>query len=72
MFPWWCVPAEQTSAAAPVQENGTTGWELALVTAPSSNDSATAASKLVLLLLLSLLYEPFKLCAITRLSPITL
>ncbi|KAK6236155.1 hypothetical protein SCA6_011492 [Theobroma cacao] len=41
------VPAEQmTSAAAPVQTNGTTGWELALVTAPSSNDSATAASKL--------------------------
>ncbi|XWS72978.1 hypothetical protein CRYUN_Cryun02cG0086200 [Craigia yunnanensis] len=38
--------AEQTSAAAPVQANGTTGWELALVTAPSSNDSATVASKL--------------------------
>ncbi|XVF88316.1 hypothetical protein PTKIN_Ptkin19aG0040200 [Pterospermum kingtungense] len=41
------VPVEQTtSTAAPVQANGTTGWELALVTAPSSNDSATAASKL--------------------------
>ncbi|XP_021276791.1 putative clathrin assembly protein At5g35200 [Herrania umbratica] len=41
------VPVEQmTSAAAPVQTNGTTGWELALVTAPSSNDGATAASKL--------------------------
>ncbi|CDP10454.1 unnamed protein product [Coffea canephora] len=26
--------------------NGTTGWELALVTAPSSNESATTASKL--------------------------
>ncbi|XP_022755180.1 putative clathrin assembly protein At5g35200 [Durio zibethinus] len=38
--------AEQTSAAAPVQANGTSGWELALVTAPSSNDSAAAASKL--------------------------
>ncbi|XWS70743.1 hypothetical protein CRYUN_Cryun03dG0074800 [Craigia yunnanensis] len=38
--------AEQTSAAAPVQANGTSGWELALVTVPSSNDSATAASKL--------------------------
>ncbi|XVF34583.1 hypothetical protein REPUB_Repub18cG0071100 [Reevesia pubescens] len=38
--------ADQTSAAAPVQANGTTGWELALVTAPSTNDSATAASKL--------------------------
>ena len=58
------VPAEQTSAAAPVQANGTTGWELALVTAPSSNDSATAASKMVLLLPFSLLYEPLKLCAI--------
>ncbi|XVE71507.1 hypothetical protein DITRI_Ditri10aG0156400 [Diplodiscus trichospermus] len=38
--------AEQTSAAAPLQANGTTGWELALVTAPSSNENATAASKL--------------------------
>ncbi|KAF8400602.1 hypothetical protein HHK36_013901 [Tetracentron sinense] len=27
--------------------NGTTGWELALVTAPSSNESATTTSKLV-------------------------
>ncbi|XP_022729768.1 putative clathrin assembly protein At5g35200 [Durio zibethinus] len=40
------VAEQTTSAAAPVQANGTTGWELALVTAPSSNDSATAASKL--------------------------
>ncbi|GMJ07526.1 hypothetical protein like AT5G35200 [Hibiscus trionum] len=41
------VPVEQTTAAAPpVQTNGTTGWELALVTAPSSNESAAAASKL--------------------------
>lgn len=29
------------------QANGTTGWELALVTAPSSNESTAAASKLV-------------------------
>lgn len=27
--------------------NGATGWELALVTAPSSNESAVASSKLV-------------------------
>ncbi|XWS27054.1 hypothetical protein CRYUN_Cryun26dG0083600 [Craigia yunnanensis] len=40
------VAEQTTSAAAPVQANGTTGWELALVTAPSSNDSATAASKM--------------------------
>ncbi|OMO81236.1 ENTH/ANTH/VHS superfamily protein [Corchorus capsularis] len=41
------VPIEQTtSAAAPPTANGATGWELALVTAPSSNDSAAAASKL--------------------------
>ncbi|MBA0661564.1 hypothetical protein Goklo_005842 [Gossypium klotzschianum] len=39
--------AEQTTAAAtPIPANGTTGWELALVTAPSSNENATAASKL--------------------------
>lgn len=29
------------------QVSGTTGWELALVTAPSSNESAAVASKLV-------------------------
>ncbi|KAE8730753.1 putative clathrin assembly protein [Hibiscus syriacus] len=41
------VPVEQTTTAAPpLQANGTTGWELALVTAPSTNESATAASKL--------------------------
>ncbi|KAK8595683.1 hypothetical protein V6N12_064195 [Hibiscus sabdariffa] len=40
------VPVEQTTTAAPVQANGATGWELALVTAPSSNESAAAASKL--------------------------
>ncbi|KAE8689039.1 putative clathrin assembly protein [Hibiscus syriacus] len=41
------VPVEQTTTAAPPpQANGNTGWELALVTAPSSNESAAAASKL--------------------------
>ncbi|KAK7292041.1 hypothetical protein RIF29_07671 [Crotalaria pallida] len=38
--------ADQPSSAVPNQANGTTGWELALVTAPSSNESAAAASKL--------------------------
>ncbi|KAK3213148.1 hypothetical protein Dsin_017854 [Dipteronia sinensis] len=37
---------EQPTSAVPDQAKGTTGWELALVTAPSSNDGATAASKL--------------------------
>ncbi|KAL3535901.1 hypothetical protein ACH5RR_004362 [Cinchona calisaya] len=36
--------AEQPGSAG--LANGATGWELALVTAPSSNESATAASKL--------------------------
>ncbi|KAJ4709060.1 Clathrin assembly protein [Melia azedarach] len=40
------VPIEQPASVAPSQGNGTTGWELALVTAPSSNESATAVSKL--------------------------
>lgn len=40
------VSAEQQPAAVPNQANGVTGWELALVTAPSSNESATSASKL--------------------------
>lgn len=40
------VPVEQPTSVAPTQGNGTAGWELALVTAPSSNESATAASKL--------------------------
>ena len=35
------ITKQTTSAAVPVQANGTTGWELALVTAPSSNDSVT-------------------------------
>uniref|UniRef100_A0A2P2LP63 Uncharacterized protein MANES_06G046400 n=1 Tax=Rhizophora mucronata TaxID=61149 RepID=A0A2P2LP63_RHIMU len=38
--------ADQLSATAPSQGNETTSWELALVTASSSNDSAMAASKL--------------------------
>ncbi|KAE8665356.1 putative clathrin assembly protein [Hibiscus syriacus] len=39
--------AEQTnSPAASFQANGTTGWELELVTAPSSNDNATATYKM--------------------------
>ena len=36
---------QPTSVSRP--QNGTTGWELALVTAPSSNESASATSKLV-------------------------
>ncbi|OIW18593.1 hypothetical protein TanjilG_13345 [Lupinus angustifolius] len=38
--------ADQPLPAVPIQANGTTGWELALVTAPSSNESAATASKL--------------------------
>lgn len=45
------IDAEQKPSVAPNHANGTTGWELALVTAPSSNESAAAASKLVVLLL---------------------
>ncbi|KAJ7978975.1 ENTH/ANTH/VHS superfamily protein [Quillaja saponaria] len=40
------VAADQPTSTAPNQANGSTGWELALVTAPSSNESATTASKL--------------------------
>ncbi|KAK4604500.1 hypothetical protein RGQ29_012834 [Quercus rubra] len=41
------VPVDiQPTSTAPIQANGTTGWELALVTAPSSNESAAAGSKL--------------------------
>ncbi|KNA03577.1 hypothetical protein SOVF_207800 [Spinacia oleracea] len=35
-----------TTPPAPKLENGSTGWELALVTAPSSNESAVASTKL--------------------------
>ncbi|KAF5459213.1 hypothetical protein F2P56_023186 [Juglans regia] len=38
--------ADQPISTAPNHVNGTMGWELALVTAPSSNESATPASKL--------------------------
>ncbi|XP_057487081.1 LOW QUALITY PROTEIN: putative clathrin assembly protein At5g35200 [Actinidia eriantha] len=38
--------ADQPTTAGLTPANGTTGWELALVTAPSSNESATASSKL--------------------------
>lgn len=41
------IAAEKTTYEASNLANGATGWELALVTAPSSNGSATAASKLV-------------------------
>ncbi|XP_043699442.1 putative clathrin assembly protein At5g35200 [Telopea speciosissima] len=43
------VPVADSSTtlpSGPDYANGTTGWELALVTAPSSNESATTASKL--------------------------
>jgi len=48
-----------TTTQAPSLQNGTTGWELALVTAPSSNESATAAGKLVLLNLSFVSYGMF-------------
>jgi hypothetical protein len=37
--------ADDVPKAAPTFENGVTGWELALVTAPSSNETAVAPSK---------------------------
>ncbi|ESW27051.1 hypothetical protein PHAVU_003G169400 [Phaseolus vulgaris] len=40
------IAVEQQPSAVSNPTNGTTGWELALVTAPSSNESAAAASKL--------------------------
>ncbi|XP_057538523.1 putative clathrin assembly protein At5g35200 [Amaranthus tricolor] len=42
------VPIDDFSTAAPAPklENGATGWELALVTAPSSNEPATTTTKL--------------------------
>lgn len=40
------VPVTDQPSMASTQTNGTTGWELALVTAPSSNETATATSKL--------------------------
>ncbi|KAB2620812.1 clathrin assembly protein [Pyrus ussuriensis x Pyrus communis] len=38
--------SDQPTSMAPTLANGATGWELALVTAPSSNESAVASSKL--------------------------
>ncbi|KAM0974382.1 hypothetical protein FF1_017602 [Malus domestica] len=38
--------SDQPTSTAPTLANGATGWELALVTAPSSNESAVASSKL--------------------------
>ncbi|KAI3714860.1 hypothetical protein L6452_21820 [Arctium lappa] len=38
--------SDQPSSTAATLIDGTAGWELALVTAPSSNESATASSKL--------------------------
>jgi hypothetical protein len=40
------VSTEQPTSVPSNHMNGTTGWELALVTAPSSNDTAAAVSKL--------------------------
>lgn len=40
------VATEQSHSTAPNPANGTTGWELALVTNPSSNESGAASSKL--------------------------
>jgi hypothetical protein len=45
------VSADQQPSAVSNHANGATGWELALVTAPSSNESGAAASKLVCFLL---------------------
>lgn len=40
------VPVDQPSSTATTSVNGTSGWELALVTAPSSNGSTASASTL--------------------------
>ncbi|KAJ3695494.1 hypothetical protein LUZ60_000871 [Juncus effusus] len=42
------VPIDNTSTTAPTTnfQDGVTGWELALVTAPSSNETAVSSSKL--------------------------
>ena len=39
------VPIDDVPKAAPAFENGVAGWELALVTAPSSNETAVASGK---------------------------
>ena len=41
------LAADQPTTTGLTPASGTTGWELAIVTAPSSNESATATSKLV-------------------------
>lgn len=55
------VPIDDVPKAAPAFENGVTGWELALVTAPSSNETAVASGKKLAggldLLTLDSLYE---------------
>ena len=48
IFFWVENAVDQSTPSGPNPLNGTTGWELALVTAPSSNESARAESKLVL------------------------
>lgn len=45
------VSGDQQPSPVPNHANGVTGWELALVTAPSSNESAAATSKLVCFIL---------------------
>ncbi|XP_023730510.1 putative clathrin assembly protein At5g35200 isoform X1 [Lactuca sativa] len=40
------VPVDQPTSTATTSFNGTSGWELALVTAPSSNGTTASASKL--------------------------
>ncbi|XP_022038026.1 putative clathrin assembly protein At5g35200 isoform X1 [Helianthus annuus] len=40
------VPVDQPTSTVTTSVNGTSGWELALVTAPSSNGNATSANKL--------------------------
>lgn len=48
---WVQIIADNVSSSATSRglnpDNGVTGWELALVTAPSSNETAVASSKLV-------------------------
>ncbi|PWA40070.1 hypothetical protein CTI12_AA566260 [Artemisia annua] len=41
------VPVDQPASTAATSVNGTSGWELALVTAPSSTGTTTSVSKLV-------------------------
>jgi hypothetical protein len=39
------IAPDDVPRTAPSFENGVTGWELALVTAPSSNETAAASGK---------------------------